>query len=166
MTEEASVQNIEIGMADMRISSSPDVLITRGLGSCLGITLYDPIKKMGGLVHPMLPQIAEGRVKSNPYKFVDSAIDAMIDELHAKGCKTFSLIAKVFGGGHMFSSIPASSVFNIGARNAEIVKKKFADSKIKIAVEDVGGNYGRTLFFNLETGTVRVKTLFHGEREV
>ena len=114
---------IEVGMADMKMANAPAMLVTRGLGSCLGIVLYDSFKKVGALGHAMLPKIDEGRVKSNPYKFVDSAIASMLDELKKKGCQPALLKAKIFGGGHMFSSIPTNSMFNIGLRNCEVAKR-------------------------------------------
>ena len=155
---------VEVGMADMKIAQSPAIIVTRGLGSCLGLILYEPFKKIGGLLHPMLPKLEEGRVKTNPYKFVDSGINTMLAELKKRGCSTSLLSAKVFGGGHMFSSIPTDSVFNIGARNIEVARQLLASYGIKIAVEDTGGNRGRTLFFDTNTGKVTVKTLFHGEK--
>jgi len=155
---------IEVGMADMKLASSPAVIVTRGLGSCLGIVLYDSFKKLAALAHPMLPKIDEGRVKSNPYKFVDSAIAAMLEELKKRGCQPILLQAKIFGGAHMFSSIPVSSVFNIGARNAEVAKEIFAANNVKLIGEDIGGNSGRTIFVDSATGKVAVKTLFHGEK--
>lgn len=155
---------IEVGMADMKIGASPVVIVTRGLGSCLGIVLYDNFKKIAALAHPMLPKIDEGRVKSNPYKFVDSAIVSMLEELKKKGCQPHLLCAKIFGGAHMFSSIPINSVFNIGARNAEVAKEMFSANGIKLIGEDIGGNSGRTIFVDSATGKVAVKTLFHGEK--
>jgi len=157
---------IEVGMAEMRISSAPDVMITRGLGSCVGITLYDPVKKIGALAHPMLPDIDKAKVKSNPAKFVNSVIDMMIGEFNNRGCRVNSLRAKLFGGGHMFSAIPYDSPFNIGIKNVNKVKEVFDYLKIRIVVEDTGGNYGRTIEFDLSTGFVKVKTLFHGEKKL
>ena len=155
---------IEVGMADMKVAVGPAVIVTRGLGSCLGIVIYDNIKKLAALAHPMLPKIDEGRVKSNPYKFVDSAVMAMLEELKKKGCQPCFLCAKIFGGAHMFSSIPVSSVFNIGARNAEVAREVFAANNVKLTAEDIGGNSGRTIFVEAATGKVAVKTLFHGEK--
>jgi chemotaxis protein CheD len=157
---------IEVGMADMKMAVGPAVIVTRGLGSCLGVVLYDSMRKVAALAHPMLPKIDEGRVKSNPYKFVDSAIKAMIEEFKKKGCQPCFLHAKIFGGAHMFSSIPINSVFNIGARNAEVAREIFSINSVKLIAEDIGGNSGRTIFVDTATGQVAVKTLFHGEKIV
>lgn len=148
----------------MKLARGPAMLVTRGLGSCLGIVLYEPHKKIGALGHAMLPKIDEGRVKSNPYKFVDSSIASMSNELKKQGCQLALIKTKLFGGGHMFSSIPANSVFNIGMRNYEVAKETLSLLGIKVVSEDVGGKNGRTLFFNVASGEVLVKTLFHGEK--
>ncbi len=157
---------IEVGMAEVKVGTSSDVLVTRGLGSCIGIAIYDPRKKIGALVHAMLPSIAEGKTKSNPAKYVDSAVNIMIEELKKKGCQPRELVAKLFGGAHMFSSIPLDSPFNIGSKNIDKAKEVLASHGIKIVEEDTGGNYGRTIFFDLDTGKVKVKTMFQGEREI
>jgi chemotaxis protein CheD len=155
---------IEIGMADMKMVQAPATLVTRGLGSCLGVVFFEPFKKIGALFHPMLPKIDEGRVKTNPYKFVDSGIATVLEEFKKRGVSTITISAKIFGGGHMFSSIPSDSIFNIGARNAEVAREVLASCGVKVLVEDTGGNRGRTIFFDVATGRVIVKTLFHGEK--
>ncbi len=155
---------IEVGMADMKMAQSPNILVTRGLGSCLGLVVWEPVRKIGAIAHPMLPLIEEGRVKSNPYKFVDSAILSILEEFKNKGCHPAALVAKIFGGGHMFATIPVESVFNIGARNTEVAKASFAKLGVKVIAEDTGGNRGRTVFFEVATGKATIKTLFHGEK--
>lgn len=156
----------EVGMAQMKTTSSPDILVTRGLGSCLGIVIYDPYKKTGSLAHTMLPHIEETKIKSNPAKFVDSVISLMVNDLLKKGCLANNLVAKLFGGAHMFSSIPLEGPFGVGTKNIKAAKEKLAYYKIKIIAEDTGSNYGRTIFFDLTTGKVKVKTAFYGEREI
>ncbi len=166
MMEKEDKNLIEVGMAEMKVASSPSVLVTRGLGSCLGIVIYDSTKKIGALAHAMLPSIENAKIKSNPAKFVDSVISLMVDELISKGSEIKNLVAKLFGGAHMFSSIPKNSPFSIGAKNIEVAKEKLARYGIRVVGEDTAGNYGRTIFFDLETGKVTVKTIFYGEKEV
>ena len=157
---------IEVGMADMKISTPPHTLVTRGLGSCVGITLYDPHKKRGGLAHAMLPCFAMAKIKTNPFKFVDSVIPLMFEELKKQGCKMEKLEVKLFGGAHMFSSIPMDSSFNIGAKNIKTAYELLDKYNISVIAEDTGGNYGRTIFFDLSTGKVKVRTIFFGEKEL
>ena len=157
---------IEVGMAEVKIASSPDTLVTRGLGSCVGIAMYGAHKKVGALAHAMLPLREKAKNKTNPAKFVDSVIPLMINELKQRGCAFKDITAKIFGGAHMFSSIPANSSFSVGIRNLDVTKAVLNSQRIKILAEDIGCNYGRTISFDLNTGKVRVKTIFHGEKEV
>ena len=153
---------IEVGIAEIKIASSPDILTTRGLGSCVGIVIYDPLKKVGALAHPMLPDISVSKVKSNTAKFVNSAIEEMVEEFKKRGSEVSSLRAKLFGGAHMFRAIPYDSPFNIGIKNVKKAKETLAGLGIKLVAEDTGENFGRTIEFNLETGIVKVRTIFHG----
>lgn len=159
-------KTIEVGMAEVKVSASPEILITRGLGSCVGIALYDPTKRIGALAHPMLPDINKAKVKSNPAKFVNSVIDTMLEELKKRGCIMSNIRAKLFGGGHMFTAIPYDSPFNIGVQNIEKAKDVLSSLGIRIVAEDSGGNFGRTIHLDLATGKVKVITIFHGEKEL
>ncbi len=152
-------------MADMKTGDAPQVLVTRGLGSCVGITLYDERKKIGALAHAMLPCFETAKIKTNPAKFVDSVIPLMLEELKKKG-SLGKPQAKLFGGAHMFSSIPVNSPFNIGVKNIKASHELLNTNNITLLAEDTGGNYGRTIFFDLSTGLVRVKTIFFGEKEM
>ncbi|MFC1592420.1 chemotaxis protein CheD [Candidatus Omnitrophota bacterium] len=157
---------IEVCMAQLKLAKAPAIIVTRGLGSCLGITLYDPVKKIGAMAHPMLPDIERAKIKSNPARFVNSVINKMLEELKSEGCLKHRLVAKLFGGAHMFSFIAKDSILNIGEKNIDMAKLLFKQYGIDIAVEELGGNAGRTIEFNLETGKVRVKTISRGEKEV
>lgn len=157
---------IEVGMAEMKVSQAPNILVTRGLGSCVGIVLYDSVKKIGGLAHPMLPDIETAKIKTNQSKFVNSVVYKMFEDLRRQGCLKSMLRAKLFGGGHMFSAIPSQSMFNIGAKNIEMSKDILKSLGIRLIGEDTGGNYGRTIEVDLSTGVVKIKTIFHGEKEI
>lgn len=156
---------VEIGMAEMHIGRSPEILITRGLGSCLGITVYDPAKKIGALAHVMLPDITNARIKHNPYRFVNSAIDAIVEELKVHGSLTRNMKAKIFGGAHMFSFMVTNTILNIGEKNVLMAKQMFARWEIPVLAEDVRGNFGRTIEFYLDTGKVMMRTVSQGEKE-
>ncbi len=157
---------IEVGMGQMEISVSPHRLITRGLGSCLGITFYEPHKKIGGMAHPMLPDINSARIKSNPHRFVNFVIGKMVDEMEKRGCGRNAVIIKMFGGAHMFSFIDTDSFLNIGQKNIEVAREVLNSLGLKTAVEEVGGTFGRTIELNLESGKVLVSTVSWGEKEV
>lgn len=164
---EDRAQIIEVGVAEAKLATSPRILVTYALGSCLGIILYDKQRKMGGLAHPMLPDINKSVMNTNPAKFVNSAIELMLTSFEAYGSRASSLIAKIFGGATLFKTISdtQSDFFNIGQRNVEVAKVLLRRYGIEICAEDTGGDYGRTLIFNVDSGIVRIKTITHGEKE-
>ncbi len=148
---------ITVGIADLNIAKEPDVLVTYALGSCVGICLYDPEKKIAGLAHIMLPlsrEAANGGV-DNRRRYADTGIMELIQTMSLAGASTSRLVAKIAGGAQMFST--NSSVFNIGDRNVAAVKKILAAYKIKILAEETGSNYGRTVYFHPENGIMEVR---------
>lgn len=157
---------IEVRMGDMQVGSAPSRLITRALGSCLGITLYNPFKKMGAMAHPMLPDIEKARVKGNPSRYVNYIIKKMVEDLESKGNGKNTLVAKLFGGAHMFSFIAADSALNVGEKNISMAKTIFEEIGIKIAAEEVGGTFGRTVELNLENGKAIIDTISWGRKEI
>lgn len=159
-------QIIDVGISDKKIAQAPVKLITRGLGSCIGITLYDPAKKTGGMAHVMLPDIDKGTAKVNPLRFVNYVIKNMAEELENRGCLRKHLEAKLFGGAHMFGFFSSESFLNVGDKNAEMARVVLKEMGINILVDETGGTFGRTITLNLENGLVLIKTAAWGEREV
>lgn len=156
---------IEVGVSETKYASSPHVLVTRGLGSCIGIALYDPIKKIGSLSHPMLPDMHRlGENETiNTAKYVNSVIPVQVENLKKEGCSIASLKAKICGGACMFHSV-SKEFFVVGQKNILMAKTVLKTFNIPIVGEDVGGNYGRTILFDLLTGNITVKTILHGEK--
>lgn len=146
--------------------SAPNRLITRALGSCLGITFYSPEKKTGAMAHPMLPDIDKAKMKSNPNRYVNSVIVKTLDEMGKLEILKSRLEIKIFGGAHMFSFITADSLLNVGEKNIETAKELFGKLGLKIIAEEVGGTFGRTIELNLENGKVFVDTVSWGRKEV
>ena len=135
-------QTAMIGIGEYRVGSFP--MMTIGLGSCIGLTLYDDSAKIGAMVHIMLPDSA-GRT-DRPGKYADTAIVLLLNELSKLGCKNNrSLTAKMAGGACMFEYFGAN--LNIGERNAEKVRTLLKENNIKLAAEDVGGKVGRSVTF-------------------
>ena len=143
----------------MAISKSPDILATYALGSCVGICLYDKQNQIGGLAHILLPISSN---KDQPMKFADTAIPLLLDKLQKNGALKAYMTAKIVGGAQMFATNnnQTSSVAQIGQRNVEAVKDTLRKLGIRIIAEDTGLNYGRSVFFDLATGVVKVKTAF------
>ena len=157
---------IKVGMADLNTAKEPDVLTTLGLGSCVGIALYDPMTKVSGLAHIMLPDSTQIKNNENKAKFADTAIDILLQEMVQKGARKSRVVAKIAGGAHMFEFKNMDDMMCIGARNITAVIEKLGQINIPIIAQDTGENYGRTIELYTVTGMLRVKTIGHGIREI
>ncbi|MDE6874056.1 MAG: chemotaxis protein CheD [Lachnospiraceae bacterium] len=150
---------VKVGMADLNVCLPPDAITTLGLGSCVGIVLYDPGKKISGMVHVMLPDSAKIRNNENLAKFADTGIDELLNRILKLGANRGALIAKIAGGAQMFAFNSNNEMLQVGTRNVEAVKKKLASLHIPIKAEDTGLNYGRTIEFYPENGNLIVKSV-------
>ncbi len=150
---------MQVGIADYKITRDPGRLITLGLGSCVGVSLYDPVTKIGGLLHVMLPDSTQFSSVSKPAKFADLGIPLLVQELQKKGAGGRRLQAKLVGGAQMFSGLDNSLVLNIGQRNVEKARAVLKELGIKILAEEVGGNRGRTMILDTADGKVIVRML-------
>ena len=140
-------------MAEYTVAKPPNVLVTLGLGSCIGLALYDKYSKVSGLIHFMLPA---SNGKKNTAKYADTGIPFLIEEMVKNGAKKRNIVAKLVGGAKMFSFGEENSVMNIGKRNSKAAKEILKDEGIKIVAEDIGEDFGRTMRFYSETGDVLV----------
>ena len=157
---------IRVGMADYKVGKSPATIISYGLGSCIGISLYDPQTKIGGLLHIMLPDSKQARASDNPAKFADTGLPLMLNDVIKAGASKSRLVAKIAGGAQMFAFANATDIMRVGARNAEAVKRILQGMGIKVVAEDTGGTYGRTVSIDLTNGAYKVKTIDKGEKEI
>lgn len=155
---------ITIGISDMKVSAYPDAFVTFALGSCVGICLYDPVMRIGGLGHIMLPTYPVDNPNENKMRFADTCVPLMLSEMQMKGCLRTRIVAKIAGGAKMFE-VPDDAAFgNIGARNVEAVKNALTKANIKILADDTGANYGRTVYFYTENGSMVVKSFTMGTK--
>lgn len=150
---------IKVGMADLNICHAPDAITTLGLGSCVGVALYDKTTKLAGLVHVMLPDSTQVRQNQNRAKFADTGIDYLIEMMVAKGAGRSRLTAKIAGGAQMFAFNGNSDMLRVGERNVESVKRKLNQLRIPILAPDTGLNFGRTVEFYPETGDFVIKAV-------
>ncbi|MDD6156264.1 MAG: chemotaxis protein CheD [Lachnospiraceae bacterium] len=150
---------IKVGMADLKIAKAPDILTTLGLGSCIGLTLYDPAAKIGGLVHYMLPDSTKLKNNTNIAKFGDTGIQELLNQMIKEGAVQRRLVAKIAGGACMFEVSGMTAVGNVGARNTEQAKTMLAEFKIPLIAEDTGLNYGRTVELDCSTGAFTIKAV-------
>lgn len=156
---------VKVGMADLKTCVSPDGVTTLGLGSCVGIALRDPVTKIGGLAHIMLPDSTAIRnSQQNIAKFADTGIEELVRQMVDLGANRSRIVAKIAGGATMFKFEGSSnSTMQVGLRNVEAVKAKLGGMRIQILAEDTGKNYGRTVVFYPETGEFHIKAVGRSE---
>ncbi len=154
---------IKVGMADLKTCVSPDGVTTLGLGSCVGIALRDPVTKIGGLAHIMLPDSTAIRsANQNVAKFADTGIEELVNQMEKLGAKRGRIVAKIAGGAAMFTTNRAD-VVQVGRRNVEATEAKLEALKIPILAKDTGKNYGRTVTFFPETGEFHIRAVGKSE---
>ncbi len=149
---------IKVGMADLKVCRAPDNLTTIGLGSCIGIAIYDPVTKISGLAHIMLPDSTAIRNNSNIAKFADTGIKKLVDDMISMGASKSRLRAKIAGGAKMFDMGGASAI-NVGDRNAAASREMLKKLGIPLIAEDCGKNFGRTVELYSENGDFLIKAV-------
>ncbi|KAB2952985.1 chemotaxis protein CheD [Heliorestis acidaminivorans] len=151
---------IKVGIADLNVAAYPDTITTLGLGSCVGVTLYDSTTKIAGLAHVMLPSTELSKTAVvNKAKFADSALPELVDRMLKKGAVARRIKAKMAGGAQMFQFKDSTGQKSIGDRNIEACKMALRKLGIPLVAEDVGGNYGRTIELFTETGMLEVRAI-------
>jgi len=149
--------NYTIGISEMRISNqNGDILVTYSLGSCIGVTIYDPVSQVGGMIHCMLPmsKLDLQKARSFPCMFVDTGVPLLFSEAYRLGAQKERIIVKVAGCSQILDD---KGLFNIGERNYMTLRKLLWKNSILINSEDIGGTGSRTLYLELATGRLIVK---------
>ncbi|MBN2110996.1 MAG: chemotaxis protein CheD [Methanosarcinaceae archaeon] len=154
---------IIVGMADSAVAKKPAKITTLGLGSCVGIALYDKRSCVGGMVHVMLPSIENARSRDNIAKFADTGIPDLLKRMLAEGANQSGIKAKIAGGARMFS-FSSNAQLNIGERNVAATKEVLRQLRIPVIAEDTGENHGRTIILDTEDGRLTVKSALKGEK--
>lgn len=150
--------NYTIGISECKISTSKDdVLVTYSLGSCVGLTLYDPVVCVGGMIHCMLPlsKIDVEKAKNNPYMFTDTGVQSFLQQIFDLGGQRKRLVAKVAGASNLLDE---KQMFKIGERNYTVLRKILWKNNILISGEDVGGTIARTMYLYMNSGTTKIKS--------
>ena len=156
---------IKVGISDYANARAPEIIVTYALGSCVGICLYDGAKKIGGMSHIMLPESGmASKNDNNRMKFADTAIVDITRDLMKMGAGR--LVGKIAGGAQMFATPSMGAMGNIGDRNVKAVKAALSLLKIPIIAEDTGRDYGRTVFFDLNTGIMKVQSIGKSTHEL
>lgn len=158
---------VKVGMADLNVVGNSGILRTTGLGSCVGLTLYDPQVKVAGMAHVMLPSSDIARESQiNVAKYADTALPILVDKLLELGAAKRRLIAKMAGGAQMFAFAGSGDTMRIGPRNVESCKEMLNKLGISLMAEDTGANYGRTIEINSDTGILTIRSVQKGVKEL
>ncbi len=154
-TEPEAPNRLKVGIAEYEVTADEAELTTSGLGSCVGVALYDTESGISGLVHVMLP-VADEMRDGKPAKFADTGVELLIAEMESIGAAVETLEAKIAGGSDMLDFSKADK--SIGERNAEQVRNTLSSYDIPVVAADIGGDYGRSLLFEPTTGDLVVKS--------
>ncbi|MCL5677036.1 MAG: chemotaxis protein CheD [Firmicutes bacterium] len=163
----AKPEVIPVGLGELQVvRGTPAVLVCYGLGSCVGVAAFDPVVKVGGLVHVVLPDSNLGHNRDVRAKFADTAIPLLVEEMAKAGAQRNRLEIKVAGGAQMLALSSSLNRLDIGKRNAEAVQRAVAALGLRIGSTDLGGSYGRTMQLYLPAGRVTVSTIGRGEKNL
>lgn len=150
-------QKVVVGIADLAVSNNQTLtLATYSLGSCLGVSIYDPVARVGGLLHVMLPEskIDPDKARRQPAMFMDTGIPALFRAAYELSAEKYRVQICVAGGAQVMDS---SGFFSIGKRNYESLKGLLNEHSLQIRAEQVGGMVSRSMYLNLATGEVKLK---------
>ncbi|MFN8109684.1 MAG: chemotaxis protein CheD [Thermoleophilia bacterium] len=152
--------SLKVGLGQMVVSSEPgDVLAALGLGSCIGLTAFDPVSKVAGMVHVMLPE-SEIATRPGPEgKYADTAIPALVTAMRKLGADPTRLVCKMAGGAQMFGGGSGGGSLNIGSRNAIAVRAALQSAGLRLKSAQTGGNFGRTVELHVGSGLVTVRSV-------
>lgn len=155
--------HVKVGIADLNLVLPPGTIMTIGLGSCVGIALYDKKHQIAGLSHIMLPDSTQFKNSNTPMKFADLAIPILVQKMVESGATAKELVAKIAGGASMFNFSEKSIVSDIGTRNVIAVKEALKKENIPILAEETGGNKGRTMIVDSSNGQVTIRIVGQNE---
>ena len=155
-----------VKVADLAVEVGEARLITLGLGSCVACVLFDPAAQAGGLAHVLLPSQTLARDRSNPAKFPETAVPLLVEKLVALGASPHRLTARLVGGAAMFANIATPGMALMGERNVQAMREALKVARIPVTAEDIGRDYGRSVYFHLPSGRLEVRSVQHGIREL
>lgn len=159
-----SEQFVMVNMGQLAVSGNPEaVLSALGLGSCVAVCAYDPVARLGGMIHVVLPSSAIGRAQDGPAKFADLAVPRLVATMEKEGAARYRLRTSILGGANVLSAVNHGGGSHIGARNVEAVRQALAEARLTPLAEDVGGKASRTVRLHVSDGDVVVKTIRAGK---
>lgn len=158
----ASLVETHVPVAGFAVRYGEGILSSLGIGSCVAIMLHDPATRVGALAHVLLPHESLSRDRSRPAKFASTAPALLLDEMRRHGA-TGAVVARIAGGASMFGGLLSTGI-NMGERNVEAVREALREQALPIVGEDTGGDHGRSVYFDVATGEVKVVSMRHGTR--
>lgn len=155
-----------VKVADLAAEAGAARLVTLGLGSCVAAALWDPLAKVGGLAHILLPSRTLARDQSNPAKFAETAVPLLIERMAALGASPHRLTARLVGGAAMFATVSSPGVAQMGERNIQAMREALQAVRVPVTGEDTGKDYGRSVYFDVASGRLEVRAVRRGVREL
>lgn len=155
---------VVVKVADLQVVAGEAELVTLGLGSCVAICLHDPVAKVAGMAHVLLPNKHLSRTTDNPAKFPQSAIPLLVERMKALGAEQARLTARLVGGASMFGNLTPSGAVQMGERNVVASRQVIEELRIPITAEATGGTMGRSVRMQAKDGGLFIRTLAHGEQ--
>ena len=149
---------VVVGVAELKVSNRPgEILVTYALGSCIAVCVHDPVRRVGGMIHYMLPlsKHSSDKAKTKPAMFADTGIPLLFHEMYAAGCQKADLVVKLVGGGNIHDT---NGTFQIGKRNHTLARKLLWKNGILVAAEEVGGQKSRTVRLFVDDGRVVISS--------
>ncbi len=151
-------QRIVVGVADLAVSKEPGkAIVTYALGSCIGVTIFDPITKVGGMLHFMLPEgkTSPEKAAANPAMFADAGVPLLFQKAYKLGADRSRLIVCAAGGAEILAE---DGHFRIGARNRTMLRKLFWQNNVLLSADDTGGSHSRTMTLSLTNGAISIRS--------
>ena len=153
---------IVVRVSELIVTEAPATLMAIALGSCVAVALHDPTTRIGGLAHVLLPSQAMGRIAGQPGRYAQTAVPALIERMIARGARTPSIVARLVGGASMFVSLSPPGTIQMGDRNVVAAREALHRHGIRLIGEAVGGDFGRTAAFDLDTGRITITSYNRG----
>lgn len=155
---------VVVKVADLNVVAGDGELVTLGLGSCVAICLHDPVAKVAGMAHVLLPNKSLSRTTDNPAKFPQSAVPLLVERMQALGADPKRMTTRLVGGAAMFGNLTPSGAVQMGERNVVASRQVVQDAGLTVAAEATGGTVGRSVRFQANDGSLWVRTLLNGEQ--
>jgi len=153
---------IVVRVSELVVTEAPATLVAVALGSCVAIALHDPTARIGGLAHVLLPSQGMSRLKEQPGRFAQTAVPVLLERMVARGARVPAIVARLVGGASMFGMLTPPGTIQMGDRNVVASREALHRHGIRLVAEAVGGDFGRTIEFSLDSGRITISSYLRG----